>query len=121
MVRLSATDVSASVTSAPVPSVTPYSLARNNVPIIHVIGVATLNADTASGNTKPPTCTGRPSARDPSTSAGSDASEELELSATACAGNTPRVNQPRGMRPTNVAIGYMSSANSTSSAEIAST
>src|SRR5947199_8336175 len=113
MVKLSTTAVIAIVRIAVEPTATPYSFARNRVPISHVIGVATLNVETESGNTKPVTGVGSSSARAPSTSAGSDASDELELIATACAGSTARVNQPRGIPPIMDATGYISSAHRT--------
>src|SRR5690242_11396506 len=107
MVKLSATAVSAIVVDAPVDNETPYSFARNNVPMSQLIGVAALKVETLSGSTKPEICTGSPIAREPSTSAGSDASDELELRATACAGNTARVNHPSGIRPPIAASGYV--------------
>src|SRR5438093_1155162 len=110
-VRLSTTDVTAIVTNDDTLSVTPYNRARNETPTSQVIGVATLNVDTASGSTNPDTCTGSPRRRDPSTRAGRDASDELELSATACAGSTARVNAARWSRPRIAATGYISSVN----------
>src|SRR5690349_2375816 len=95
-VRLSAAAVMATETNAVVGSSTPYSRARNKMPIIHVIGVATLKVETDRGSTNPETAVGSPSARALSTSAGSDASDELELSATAWGGTAARVNHPNG-------------------------
>ena len=62
-------------------------------------------ATAESGNTLPVTSDGSSNARAPSTSAGSDASDEPDVSPTSCAGNTARVNHPRGIRPTVDAIG----------------
>src|SRR5690349_7398349 len=105
IVMLSATLVSAIALNDPIGRSTPYRRARNEMPSSQLIGVTTLNVDTASGSTNADTGCGNPSRREPSTSAGSDASDELELSATACAGNTARVNAPGLMRPMNVATG----------------
>src|SRR4029453_10206922 len=94
--KLSAIDDATMVRYSLTPNGTPYRRARNMVPVSHAMAFPTLNDDTARGSTNP-ACDGGTSRRPAeSMSAGSDASEELELNATACAGRPARKN--RGSR-----------------------
>ena len=69
------------------------------------IGVVALNTETESGSTNPVIGGGISSDCAPSISAGSDASDELELNATVCAGSAARVNRGSGIRPASAASG----------------
>src|ERR1035437_10322281 len=79
----------------------------NSAPTVQLTGAASLNADTESGNTNPATLFGSPSPRSAlSTSAGSDATLELELNAINCDGSAARANLAIGIPANTLTTGY---------------
>ena len=74
--------------------------AMNSAPTVHDTGAATLNVDTASGSTKPVMRSGKRELGSAlSTSAGSDAIDELELNAISCGGSAARAKRRIGTPP----------------------
>src|SRR6266568_5954283 len=66
--------------------------------MVHETGAAILKVETARGRTNPVTLSGRPRfASAVSTSAGSDAIEELELNAMSCGGSAARAKRRIGI------------------------
>ena len=77
----------------------PYSFAMNSVPVIRATGDPYLKTETASGIVSPAVSAGSSILRAESRRAGSDASDERVLMATAWAGAQARTNRPSGTRP----------------------
>jgi len=81
-----------------------------------------LNVDTANGSTNPLTAGGSLSPRLAlSSNAGSDASDDRELNATACAGNAALAKRRNPTRPPITASGYNRMSSNRKIAQIAST
>ena len=104
--KLMKADVMTSPSRAGTLTCTPYKRPRKRTPATQAIGTLTRNTDTASGSANPVIAGDRPSCSCAlAISAGSAASDERELKATACAGTAAAANSLTGVPPNNRVTG----------------
>ena len=104
--KVVSTTVSTMVASCAGASVTPYSRAMKTTPIVSPSAPPTRKVEAASGRKNDVTCWGsRRRERELSIMAGSAASDERALKATACAEKLPRAKSASDIRPPTAAIG----------------
>src|SRR5687767_14007815 len=94
------------VVISPTVSEWPYNRATNSVPTTRTIGDAYLKTETPSGSTRPVMLSGMPRVSAPFIIAGSDAKDERDVKAMACAVASARAKARLGTRATAATIGY---------------